>query len=136
MNVDVPPLLVVAILLFVLFVWRQISLNQKDGQSGAIPPLTPKRLFAKNRLELLAIYVSALFIWAGVDVSAILFDKDPMLIRTLNLAVFGAYFYFEVLDLSGWQAGLRVAPNTFGGLIASVHLSLFRPSDTDYCRSS
>ena len=68
-RADLPPLVVIAILLFILFVWRQIVLNRSEKDGHTPPPLTPARLFSQGRGQLIALYASAICVWSGVDVS-------------------------------------------------------------------
>ncbi|EIW66343.1 hypothetical protein TREMEDRAFT_65617 [Tremella mesenterica DSM 1558] len=103
----VPVCLVLAGIIFLGFLWRQRFLNRLEGNHDYPPPLTPLRLF-KNTRQLIVIYVGTFFVWIGTDA----------------LAVMGAYFYEDVLLLSGWQSGLRVAPNTFSGLFAAISVGL------------
>lgn len=37
-----------------------------------------------------------------------------------NLTIMGAYFYNQVLHLTGMQSGLRVGPSAFAGFTAAV----------------
>ena len=69
---DIPPIIVVSTLLFVLFILRQVSLNRHEDEGSKPPPLTPGRLFAGAHGQLLALYTSAVFVWGGVDVSTAL----------------------------------------------------------------
>ncbi|RSH90888.1 hypothetical protein EHS25_010064 [Saitozyma podzolica] len=103
----IPPLLVVGVLLLAVFAWRQMYLDRRDGRGTTPPPLTPRRLFAKGHSVLLAIYASAIFVWAAGD----------------NLAVIGAYYYDQVLLLDGWESGTRIAPGFLGGFLASVSIT-------------
>lgn len=69
-------MLVVSILLVILFAWRQILLNKHEGDGTKPPPLTPARLFARSRGQLLALYISAIFVWGGLDVGDSLSDGE------------------------------------------------------------
>lgn len=108
----IPALLVLAVVLFAAFIWRQLFLNKVEatrlaGSHSYPPPLTPVRLFKHSR-QLITLYIATMFVYMGTDA----------------LAVFGSYFYTDVLRLSGWESGLRVAPNTVSGLSAAILVAL------------
>lgn len=69
LTADVPALIGVSAVLFGLFIWRQLYLDKRAGHD-APPPLTPRRLFSGAKGQLIPIYISAVFIWINVDVSA------------------------------------------------------------------
>ncbi|RXK35463.1 hypothetical protein M231_07275 [Tremella mesenterica] len=98
----IPIFWILAGISFMGFIWRQRFLNRLAGLHTYPPPLTPLRLF-KNTRQLIVIYAGAMFVWGATDA----------------LAVMGAYFYEDILLLSGWESGLRVAPNTISGLIGA-----------------
>lgn len=72
--VDVPVLLILFVVLFVLFVLRQRQLLRaaENGQNRT-PPLIPASLLTKQCWNLLVIYLASFSCWAGVDVSDPLF---------------------------------------------------------------
>lgn len=69
LSIDVPCLLAIAVLAFILFVWRQLFLDRRESTGKYPPPLTPRRLFAGSTGQLVPIYISAIFIFIQVDVS-------------------------------------------------------------------
>ncbi|WVQ65328.1 uncharacterized protein L199_003504 [Kwoniella botswanensis] len=105
-----PALLVASLLLFTSFAWRQRQLSRwaRTPDDKNPPPLIPLSLLSMNNRNLVVIYIASACTWAMTD----------------SFFVFASYLYFDVLDLSPFQAGLRLSITFFSGNIAALVVAL------------
>ncbi|WVW84950.1 hypothetical protein I302_106986 [Kwoniella bestiolae CBS 10118] len=105
-----PALLVVSGLLFVAFAWRQRQLSKSARllSNKKPPPLIPLSLITTKNRNLLIIYIASASTWAMTD----------------SFFVFVSYLYFDVLDLSPFQAGLKLSVTFFSGTFAALVVAL------------
>nr|XP_018262110.1 uncharacterized protein I303_05125 [Kwoniella dejecticola CBS 10117]OBR84268.1 hypothetical protein I303_05125 [Kwoniella dejecticola CBS 10117] len=105
-----PALLVVSVVLFSAFVWRQRQLSRAARQPNnrKPPPLIPLSLLSAKNRNLLVIYIASASTWAMTD----------------SFFVFASYLYFDVMGLTPFQAGLRLSVTFFSGTFAALVVAL------------
>ncbi|OCF56852.1 hypothetical protein L486_05707 [Kwoniella mangroviensis CBS 10435] len=105
-----PALLVASVLFFAVFAWRQrqLSRSAKNPYNKKPPPLIPLSLLSVKNRNLVVIYIASACTWAMTD----------------SFFVFASYLYFDVLNLSPFQAGLRLSITFFSGTVAALVVAL------------
>lgn len=119
LTVDLPALLVLSAISFIVFIWRQRQLTAalSSSPNRKPPPLVPHGLLSWRNRNLLVIYLASFCLWAATDV------RCQYALRLLQtLFVLASYLYFDILHIGALEAGLKFSVTFFSGSAAAVRV--------------